>query len=456
MNRVQRNMALQPDSRRHFLRGTGVALALPWMESLPLFAAQDGSTPKETASSKPPVRMAIIYFSNGVEPIHWWAKGSGLTMELGPGLQPMLPHREHFSFLRGLYNHQAFTSTSPHLGRMPNVLSGARVSLDPSDIRVGTSFDQVLSRQIGGQTAVPSLVLGIEPNELRLEDGVSMVYGSCLSWSSPTKPATKEIYPARAFDLLVGDGSGRQIDRSILDAVLKETHELEPRVSRTDRVKLEEYLESIRDIEKRIDHANRQERIEGWRPSIDKPNMPRPADEIPQNIPDHMKLMLDLIVLGFQMDKSRVATCMLNNDLSQMNFKFIEGVKGALHLDLTHNGRAAAAEAMYLKTNQFHIQQFAYLVDRLKNIDEGGTSILDNSMLLLCSNLFDGDTHSADQMPMLLAGRAGGTLQPGRVVDYMDKGDDNRRACSLYLSLMDRMGVTLDRFGDSAQRLVNL
>ena len=456
MNRVQRNMALQPDSRRHFLRGTGVALALPWMESLPLFAAQDGSTPKETASSKPPVRMAIIYFSNGVEPIHWWAKGSGLTMELGPGLQPMLPHREHFSFLRGLYNHQAFTSTSPHLGRMPNVLSGARVSLDPSDIRVGTSFDQVLSRQIGGQTAVPSLVLGIEPNELRLEDGVSMVYGSCLSWSSPTKPATKEIYPARAFDLLVGDGSGRQIDRSILDAVLKETHELEPRVSRTDRVKLEEYLESIRDIEKRIDHANRQERIEGWRPSIDKPNMPRPADEIPQNIPDHMKLMLDLIVLGFQMDKSRVATCMLNNDLSQMNFKFIEGVKGALHLDLTHNGKAAATEAMYLKTNQFHVRQFAYLVDRLKNIDEGGASILDNSMLLLCSNLFDGDTHSAEQMPMLLAGRGGGTLQPGRIVDYMDQGDENRRACSLYLSLMDRMGVTLDRFGDSDKRLINL
>ncbi len=456
MNRVQRNMALQPNSRRHFLRGAGVALALPWMESLPLFAAQDGATPKKAASNKPPVRFATIFFSNGVEPIHWWAKGSGSSMELGPVLQPMMPHREDFSFLRGLYNHQAFVSTSPHLGRMPNVLSGASVSLDPSDIRVGTTFDQVLARQIGGQTAIPSLVLGIEPNELRLEDGVSMIYGSSLSWSSPTKPATKEIYPARAFDLLVGDGSGRQIDRSILDAVLKETHELEPRVSRTDRVKLAEYLESIRDIEKRIDHANRQERIEGWRPTLDKPNMPRPADEIPQNVPDHMKLMLDLIVLGFQMDKTRIATCMLNNDLSQMNFKFIEGVKGALHLDLTHNGRAAAAEAMYLKTNQFHLQQFAYIVDRQKKIDEGGTSILDNSMLLLCSNLLDGDTHSADQMPMLLAGRAGGSLKPGQVIDYMDKGNDNRRACSLYLSIMDRMGVTLDRFGDADKRLVNL
>jgi hypothetical protein len=434
-------------SRRHFLRGTGVALALPWLESMPLLGA---------ANAKPPVRLATIFFSNGVEPAHWWAKGEGANMELGPCLEAMKPHRGEFSFLRGLYNQQAFKSSSPHLGRMPNVLSGAWVSLDPSDIRVGTTFDQVLAREIGNHTAVSSLVLGIEPNELRLEDGLSMIYGSSLSWTSPVKPATKEIYPARAFDLLVGDGSGRKLDRSILDAVLRESHDLQPKISRGDRAKLDEYLESIRDIEKRIEKANREERIEGWRPTLSKPNMPRPADEIPQNVPDHMKLMLDLIVLGFQMDKTRISTLMLNNDLSQMNFKFVEGVKGALHLDLTHNGKAAAAEAMYLKTNQFHIAQFAYLIDRMKNIDEGGSTLLDNSMLLLCSNLFDGDTHSAEQMPMLLAGKGGGTLKPGQNLDFLDKGDDNRRACSLYLSLMDRMGVKLERFGDSDKRLINL
>lgn len=166
-----------------------------------------------------------------------------------------------------------------------------------------------------------------------------------------------------------------------------------------------------------------------------------------------MKLMLDLVVLAFQMDRTRLATLMLNNDLSQMNFKFPEGVTGALHLDLTHNGRAPLAEAMYLKTNQFHIAQFAYLVNRLKSIDEGGQSLLDSSLLMLCSNLFDGDTHGADQLPILLAGRAAGTLKLGRNLDYLDKGNDNRRACSLYLSLMDRMGVPLDRFGDATQRL---
>ena len=427
-------------------------MALPWMESLPLFGAEAD----KAALNKPPVRFATLYFSNGVEPIHWWAKGSGSSMEIGPGLAPMMPYREDFTFLRGLYNQQAVASTSPHLGRMPNLLSGAGVSLDPNDIRVGTTFDQVLARQVGGRTAVPSLVLGIEPNELRLEDGVSMIYGSCISWATPTRPATKEIYPARAFDLLVGDGSGRKLDRSILDAVLQETHDLQPKISRGDRHKLDEYLASIRDIENRIDRAGKQERLEGWRPTLEKPNMPRPANELPQNVPDHMKLMLDLMVLAFQMDKTRIATCMLNNDLSQMNFRFVEGVQGALHLDLTHNGKAPAAEAMYLKTNQFHVQQFGYLIKRLKEIDEGGQSILDNSMLLLCSNLFDGDAHSADQMPMLLAGRGGGTLKPGRVLDYLDKGEDNRRACSLYLSLMDRMGVKLDRFGDTDKRLVDL
>jgi hypothetical protein len=169
-----------------------------------------------------------------------------------------------------------------------------------------------------------------------------------------------------------------------------------------------------------------------------------------------MKLMLDLIVLAFRMDKTRIATCMLNNDLSQMNFGFLKGVKGALHLDLTHNGKAPEAEAMYLRTNQFHTEQFAYLIQRMKDIDEGGTSLFDNSLLLFCSNLFDGDTHSADEMPMLLAGHGGGALKTGRVLDYMDKGDDGRRACSLYLSLMDRMGVSLDRFGDTSQRLVDL
>lgn len=438
-------------SRRHFLRGVGVALALPWMESLPLF----GQTVAAVKTSTPPLRLGIVFFSNGVEPIHWWAKGAGAGMELGPAALPMMPHREDMVFVQGLFNQTAFTSTSPHLGRM-NVLSGATVSLDPNEIRVGTSMDQVLASQIGGRTHVPSLVLGIEPNELRLEDGLSMVYGSSLSWVTPSKPATKEIYPSRTFDLLVGDGTERRLDRSILDAVRQDSQSLKPKISRGDTVKLDEYFASIRDIETRIAKASKEERIEGWRPTLEKPDMPRPKNELPQNVPDHMKLMLDLIVLAFQMDKTRIATVMLNNDLSQMNFKFLEGVQGALHLDLTHNGHAPDKEAMYLKTNQYHIGQFAYLTKRMKEISEGETTLLDNSILVCTSSLFDGDAHSADRLPFLLTGKGGGSLKTGRILDYLEKGNDNRKACSLYLSLMDRMGVKLDRFGDATTRLADL
>jgi len=376
-------------------------------------------------------------------------------MELGPAAAPMMPHREDMVFIQGLFNQTAFVSTSPHLGRM-NVLSGAPVSLDPNEIRVGTSMDQVIASQIGGRTSIPSLVLGIEPNELRLEDGLSMIYGSSLSWASPTKPATKEIYPSRAFDRLVGDGTGRKVDRSILDEVRRDSQSLRPRISQGDNVKLNEYFESIRDIEKRIERASKEERLEGWRPTLTQPDMPRPKNELPQNVPDHMKLMLDLIVLAFQMDKTRVATVMLNNDLSQMNFKFLEGVQGALHLDLTHNGKAPDKEAMYLKTNQYHIEQFAYLTKRMKEISEGETTLLDNSILMCASSLFDGDAHGAEQLPILLTGKGGGTLKTGRILDYMNKGDENRKACSLHLSLMDRMGVTLDRFGDATARLEGL
>ena len=455
MNPVTWNETNGRLSRRNFLRGAGICLALPWMESIPL-RAESGKKTSSLLQSKAPVRLGVLYFSNGVEPEHWWAKSNHGSMEIGPGLKPMEPHTKDFTFLKGLYNEAAVKHDSPHLGRIPNLLSGAWVSTEQSDIRVGKTMDQVLAEHLGDQSVIPSMILGIEPTELRLEDGLSMLYGSNISWRSDTQPAMKEIYPARIFDLLVGDGKGRQLDRSILDNVQADAKALRKKIGKTDQQKLDEYLDSIRDVKKRINLASQDQHLEGWRPSITEPNISRPDDALPQDIPTHMKLMLDLIVLAFQMDKTRITTCMLNNDLSQMNFGFLEGVKGSLHLDLTHNGRDPIMEAMYLKTNQFHTQQFAYLVDRMKSIDEGGSSLLDNSMMVFCSNLFDGDRHQADHMPILLAGRGGGSLSPGQVLDYRDRGDENRRACSLYLSLMDRMGVELPSFGDTTRRLAEI
>lgn len=443
-----------PVSRRRFLRGLGVTLALPWLESLPVFGQTAPGTPAGKPG-QPPLRFGVVFFSNGVEPEHWWAKGSGAAMEFGPAAAPLAPHSADLVFIQGLYSKAALDARSPHLGRM-NVLSGAPVSLDPAVIRVGTTMDQVLASQIGGRTALPSLVTGIEPNELRLEDGLSMVYGSSISWMAPSKPAMKEIYPARVFDRLVGDGTGRKVDRSILDQVRDDTQSLRPKISRGDRTKLDEYFESIREIEKRIERAASDERLEGWRPTLAQPDMPRPAGDLPQDVPDHMKLMLDLMVLAFQMDKTRIATLMLNNDLSQMNFKFLAGVQGALHLDLTHNGKTVEKEAMYLKTNQFHLAQFAYLLQRMKDIREGDGSLLDHSMLLCTSNLYDGDAHSADRLPVVLAGKGHGTLKTGRILDYLGRGNDHRKICSLHLSLMDRMGVHLERFGDANTRLADL
>jgi hypothetical protein len=339
------------------------------------------------------------------------------------------------------------------MGRMANLLSGAWVSQDQAEIRVGETMDQVLAKQMGHQTDIPSLALGVEPTELRLEDGLSMIYGSCLSWASDTKPATKEIYPSRVYDLLVGRRGDRKLDQSILDSLVVDATRVRSQISSADRAKLDEYLESIRDIENRIDRAKKNETLEGWQPPAAEPTFARPNEELPQNVAEHMRLMLDLIVLAFQMDKTRIATCMLNNDLSQMNFGFLEGVEGSLHLDLTHNGRDPDLEAMYLKTNQFHSQQFSYLIDRMQSISEGESTLFDNSILLLFSNLFDGDRHEADEMPILVSGRGGGTLDHGRIIDVSGADTDNRRACSLYLSVMDRMGLELPKFGDSSKRL---
>ncbi|MEE3373317.1 MAG: DUF1552 domain-containing protein [Planctomycetota bacterium] len=441
-------------SRRVFLRSATSVLALPWLASLPLRSAQGkrlANTP-----SKPPRRFGCVYFSNGVEPEHWWTKPAADGLHFGPGLEPLSPYRNDLCVLEGLFNAQSVANPSAHLGRMPNLLSGAWVSLDQNDLRVGRTMDQVMAQRLREQTALPSLVLGIEPTELRLEDGLSMLYGSCISWSSPTRPTTKEIYPARAFDAIVGNRQQAGLDRTILDQVLADANSLRPQLAVRDRVKLDEYLESIRDIERRISRAAHEERLEGWQPTLAEADIPRPADELPQNVPDHMRLILDLIVLAFRMDRTRIVTCMLNNDLSQMNFGFLEGVQGSLHLDLTHNGRDPAREAMYLKTNQFHVAQFAYLLKRLREIEEGDQTLLDSSLLLLCSNLFDGDKHQADRMPMVLAGRGGGSLTPGRLLDYRERPPEERRACSLYLSLMDRMGVTLPQFGDSDRRLADL
>ena len=280
-----------------------------------------------------------------------------------------------------------------------------------------------------------------------LHKGYSMIYSSHISWRSPTTPTPLELYPALAFDRLFRDDAGRG-DASVLDVVLEDAKSLGGKVSYSDRRKLDEYLASVREVEQRIDQAGKQGRLQGWRPTLDKPNIPRPADGMPQDIDEHMRLMCDILVLAFQTDTTRVCTLKLNNDHSSMRFPNL-GVDYMIHHLLSHTDNAD-----WLKVNQFFTQQVAYIADKLDKIQEGERTALDNTMILLLSSMMHGSTHDCTQLPVVLVGGAGGRMKAGRVLDYL--GKPNRKMCSLYLAMMDKMGLHLDQFGDSKEVLAEL
>jgi hypothetical protein len=293
---------------------------------------------------------------------------------------------------------------------------------------------------------VPSLVLGCEKSNPSVHKNYSMIYSSHISWSSPTTPTPLELYPALAFDRLFKD-EVQKGDKSVLDAVLADAKDFRRKISASDQKKLDEYLNSVREVEQRIESAGKQGELQGWRPTLEKPNIDRPADGIPQNIADHMRLMCDILVLGFQTDTTRVTTLKLNNDHSSLRFPHL-GVDYMIHHLLSHSDTAD-----WLKVNQFFVEQLAYIARKLDAIQEGERTALDNSILLFCSSMLTGG-HDATKLPVVLVGGAGGQLQGGRVLDYLDK--PNRKMCSLYLSLMDKCGVHLDAFGDSTERLAEI
>jgi hypothetical protein len=428
----------QPLSRRSFLRGLGVTMALPWLESVPVW----GDEPAKGASSEPPIRLAVLFAGNGFHGKEWWARGEGSAMELGKVLQPLDGFKDKLLFIRGLYNAEAGKG-GIHSAQTGNLLSGAPLEGN-GGIRSGISMDQLLAQKLGSQTKVPSLVLACETSMSSLHKGYSMLYSSHISWSSPTTPTPLEQYPALAFDRLFRDEIGKG-DTSVLDLVREEAKGLSQKVSALDRHKLDEYLTSVREVEERIAQAGKNGRLQGWRPTLDKPNVPRPADGIPQDIDQHMRLMCDILVLAFQTDTTRFCTLKLNNDHSSLRFPHIK-VDYMIHHLLSHTDNAD-----WLKVNQFFTQQVAYIADKLDKIDEGGRTALDNTMLLYLSSMMHGASHDCGQLPVVLVGRGGGQLKTGRVLDYA--GKTNRKMCSLYLSMMDKFNVRLERFGDSNERL---
>jgi hypothetical protein len=423
-------------------------MSLPWLESLPVWG---GESSEGGADEQLPKRFAALFMGNGINPNHWWAKGNGAEIELSQSLGPMAPLKTKLNVVSGLFNVHA-TGVGIHPGQTGNILSGASLQKG-AVLKGGVSMDQVLARQLGEETAQPSMVLGCEqPITGYHETNFSMAYSSHISWQDATAPVPMEVYPTLAFDSLF-DNQGSRRTLSILDRVKEHAAHLNRQVSRADQAKLEEYLTSVREVEKRVEQTRSMKQRadaaaqERGRPAI---AMPRPDNGLPEDIREHMRLMCDIIALGFQTDKTRVATLLLCRDLSGLFYPFLD-VRTAHH-PASHDDESDD----YERVSRYYVSQLAYLAGRLDAMREGEGTVLDNCCLMFISNMWSGSKHDSTKVPLLLAGGLGGTLETGRVLDYTNRGDDGRKLCSLYLSIMDRMGVKLDRFGDAETPLAGL
>jgi hypothetical protein len=435
-------------TRRTLLKGVGVTMALPWLESL---TGWGGEVASRASAPATPKRFAALFMGNGINPKHWSAKGSGADMELSKSLQPLASLRPRLNVISGLFNKHA-TGVGIHPGQTGNILSGAALQKG-AVLHGGVSVDQVLATHFADETAQSSLVLGCEqPITGYHETNFSMAYSSHISWQDANSPVPMEVYPSLAFDSLF-DNQGSRRALSILDRVKDQAAALNNQVSHADRAKLDEYLGSVREVEKRVqrmradkDKADDRARDRG-RPAI---AMPRPANGLPEDIREHMRLMCDIIALAFQTDKTRVATLLLCRDLSGLFYPFLD-VRTAHH-PTSHQDESDD----YERVTHYYVGQLAYLAGRLAAMPEGNATVLDNSCLMFVSNMWSGSRHDSSKLPVLLVGGLGGTLTTGRVLDYRGRADEDRKLCSLYLSLMNRMGVKAERFGDAAAPLAGL
>ena len=438
---------VQPVSRRLFLRGAGVAMALPWLESVPVWGAE----PDAKSKSAFPQRFVVQFMGNGINPDQWSAKGEGAGMELSKSLSPLEPFKTKLNVIGGLFNKPS-TGVGIHPGMTGNILSGMPLQRG-AVLQGGISIDQVLASRIGQETVQPSLVLACEqPLTGYHESNFSMAYSSHISWQSSDSPVPTEVYPSLAFDSLF-ENNGSRRNQSILDRVRDEATGLRKRISAGDRAKLDEYLTSVREVEQRaqklrtdMDKAATRAADRG-KPMV---AMKRPDNGLPEDIREHMRLMCDIVALAIQTDKTRIATMLMCRDLSGLFYPFLD-VRDAHH-PASHYDTGDA----YERVARFYVSQLAYLAGKLAAMPEGEGSVLDNSCLLWLSNMWSGSKHDNTHLPVLTVGGLGGSLTTGRVLNFRDKGDENRKLCSLYLSIMDRMGIELPRFGDADTRLVGI
>jgi len=428
-------------ARRTVLRGAGVTMALPWLESLSAFA-------DTTSPAVFPKRFGVLFMGNGVNEDHWDAQGSGAEMTLSKTLAPLEPVKSKINVIHGLF-HKRATGQGIHPAQTGCLLNGAMIQKG-AIIKAGITVDQMIANRVGQETAQSSIVLACEqPMTGYHETNFSMAYSSHISWQSPDSPVPNEVYPSLAWDNLF-ENRGSLRNMSILDRVQEDAAALSTKIGSTDKAKLDEYLTSVREVEKRVDSMRKnKDKAEDLAKQKNRPvfNMDRPANGLPEDFREHTRLMCDIIAIAFQTDKTRVATLLLARDLSALYYPFLEVREG--HHAASHNNLSEG----YERIARFHLSQLAYLAARLDAMPEGNGTVLDNSCLMFLSNMWIGRKHDNTRLPLVLAGGLGGTLETGRTLNYLEAGDENRKMSSLYLSLMDRMGVKLDRFGDADTRL---
>lgn len=440
-------------NRRTLLRGLGTALALPLLDSMASTRLLSAVSAAGGVDGKPPLRMAFMYVPNGKHMADWTPKSSGADYEMPRTLKSLEAHRKKINVLSGLAldgAHAHGDGGGDHARSVAAFLTGAHPrKTNGADIQNGISVDQLAAEAVGNATRFASLELGLESSAQsgQCDSGYSCAYASNMSWRTPTSPVAKEIDPAAVFDRLFAGQTVRETKRaqsvrdkyrkSVLDFVLEDAKELHKKLPTADRKKLDEYLYSVRDVEKRVVGADKLAFNEEG-----VPDYPRPAG-VPREMAKHSDLMMDMMALAMQTDSSRILTFMFTNAGSNRGYPEINISEG--HHDLSHHGKSEEKQQKIATIDRFHIERFKYLLDRLDSISEGEGSLLDHCMIVYGSGISDGDRHNHNELPILLAGQGGGRIRSGRHVEYAP----NTPLCNLYLWMLHQMGARADQFGDS-------
>jgi hypothetical protein len=432
--------------RRTFLRGAGAALALPLLDAMvPAMAAT------RLTQANPAVRLGFVYVPNGIIQKNWLPSAEGTSFDFASTMKALEPFRDRLNVLSGLaqVNGRALgDGPGDHARAGATWLTGVHPrKTEGADIHAGVSADQIAARELGQSTQLASLELGLEEQSMvgGCDSGYSCAYTNTISWRTPTTPNPMEVNPRAVFERLFGDGDSTdrasrlqrmREDTSVLDYVRESVGRLQPGLGARDKGKLNEYLEGIRDIERRIQKAEQQSA------AMELPVVERPSG-IPEEFEDHAKLMSDMLVIAFQTDMTRIVTFMLAHEGSNRSYRSI-GISDGHH-SVTHHQNDPEKIAKVVKINELHVRTFAYLLDKLRSTPDGDGSLLDHSMILYGSSISDGNAHTHDDLPLVLVGGAAGRIQCGRHIRYAAETPMN----NLLLTMLDKAGVPFERLGDS-------